>query len=44
MHPMTTGDLVLLLQQLGLPADLKPDLSRLFEAIDAGHTLSLIHI
>jgi exodeoxyribonuclease V alpha subunit len=38
MHPMTTSDLFLLLQQLGLPADLKPDLSRLFDAIDAGHT------
>lgn len=38
MHPMTNADLFLLLQQLGLPADLKPDLFRLFEAIDAGHT------
>src|SRR6056300_1402686 len=38
MHPMTTSDLFLLLQQLGLPTDLKPDLSRLFDAIDAGHT------
>ncbi|HBC48819.1 MAG TPA: hypothetical protein DCZ18_04140 [Gammaproteobacteria bacterium] len=38
MHPMTTSDLFLLLQQLGLPADLKPELSQLFDAIDAGHT------
>ena len=38
MHPMTTSDLFLLLKELGLPADLKPDLSRLFDAIDAGHT------
>ena len=35
---MTTSDLFFLLQQLGLPADLKPELSQLFDAIDAGHT------